>query len=209
MAAAQSTRTRRWYGVVSLLARVTKGIVLEEQHRRRIDIVNDPAFTADIQDISLEALRERRHMCDDLDTELSYYRRLLHGRMDLLSFEIRRRRGEETRELIDALPEILADNDASSHEPRQLVARSLPVEPPDLPAFGRREIDHVLGDDFLARLPTLDDAELEDIQASLTEVEAEISTQRRSVYDAHEKIHEELTRRYRDGLASVDELLSS
>ena len=34
-----------------------------------------------------------------------------------------------------------------------------------------------------------------------------ISDQRRSVYDSLERILEELTRRYRDGLADVDQLL--
>jgi len=55
-------------------------------------------------------------MCDDLEGELSYYRRLLHGRLDLLNFELRRRSGEETRSLIEALPEILADGDQPARE---------------------------------------------------------------------------------------------
>ncbi|HEX9855781.1 MAG TPA: hypothetical protein VGC47_10725 [Acidimicrobiia bacterium] len=146
-------------------------------------------------------------MCDSLDTELSFYRRLLHGRMDLLAFELRRRRGEETRSLIDALPEILADPDEDAAV-RDIHAKSLPIEPPDIPGEGRRIVDQVLGDDFLAHLPSMSDHELEVIQSSLTEVEVEISSQRRAVYDSQEKINEELTRRYRDGLASVDELLS-
>ncbi len=147
-------------------------------------------------------------MCDTVDTELSYYRRLLHGRMDLLAFEIRRRSGEETRSLIEALPEILADSD-SGNALGELPARALPIEAPDLPSSGRREIDRVLDDDFLAHLPTLDDTEIEQIQSMLAETESEVSQQRRLVYDAYEKIQSELSRRYRDGLADVDELLGS
>lgn len=142
-------------------------------------------------------------MCDDLEGELSYYRRLLHGRLDLLNFELRRRSGEETRSLIEALPEILSDGDQPA---REAVPKTLPIE---LPEMGNRQraIDRVLNDDFLTNLPAIDDNELATIEADLTEMELAISAQRRAVYDALEVILEELTRRYRDGLATVDELL--
>ena len=148
-------------------------------------------------------------MCDTIDTELSYYRRLLHGRMDLLAFEMRRRSGEETRSLIEALPEILADSDGGGSAFGELPAKALPIEAPDIPSEGRRDIDRVLEDDFLAHLPTLDDQEIEEIQALLADTESQISAQRRVVYDAYERIQTELSRRYRDGLADVDELLGS
>ncbi len=175
-----------------------------DQSRRRIDQVSDPTFTRDLDTLPLDELRERRHVLDDLDRELSYYRRILHGRMDLLAFELRRRSGEETRSLIEALPEILADSPTGD---RETLPKALPVEPPELPARGRRAIDRALGNDFLARLPELDDAELEEIQRGLTEAERAVSAQRRTVYEAHEQILAELTRRYRTGLADVDELL--
>lgn len=183
-----------------------KGTTLNQQHRRRIDQVLDPGFVADIGEIAIDELRARRHLCDELDTELSYYRRLLHGRMDLLAFELRRRRGEETRSLLEALPDILADGlNASSSFPS--IPKTLPIEPPDVPDTGRRDIDHVLGDDFLAHLPELPDAALESIQATLTTTERKISSQRRGVYEALEALNTEIARRYRDGLASVSELL--
>ena len=62
---------------------------MTEQKRRRIDQIQDPAFLADLESVDLDELRQRRRMCGDLDTELSFYRRLLHGRMDLLAFERR------------------------------------------------------------------------------------------------------------------------
>ena len=180
-----------------------KGPALEN-NRRRIDVVTDPAFVATLDTDTLQELRERRQSCDELDNELSFYRRLLHGRLDILSFEKRRRSGEETRSLIEALPEILADSDAPT---RETALKSPPIEAPDFLGDGQRTIDRVLGDDFLAHLPMLEDTELEEIEISLISTERDISTQRRGVYDALEKILEELTRRYRDGLANVDELL--
>ena len=175
-----------------------------EHKRRRVDIVSDPSFVADIEQVPLAELRNRRKMCDDLDAELSYYRRVLHGRLDLLAFELRRRSGEESRTLMEALPEILSDTDEPA--PSDPSLRSMPIE---LPYMGSRQraIDRALDDDFLTHLPTVEDDELRAIESDLASIEAEISAQRRAVYDALEAILEELTRRYRDGLASVDELL--
>ena len=126
--------------------------------------------------------------------------------MDLLSFELRRRSGEETRSLIEALPDILSDDDdqGSSHF---LVPKTLPVEPPDVPMEGRRPIDRVLADDFLTHLPDVDDVELGEIQLMLTDAERKVSEQRRSVYEVLEQLTAEVARRYRDGLATVNPLL--
>lgn len=176
------------------------------QQRRRIDLALDPEFIADLETVDVVELRERRQLLDILDTELSYYRRILHGRMDLLDFELRRRSGAESRSLIEALPEILAD--PPSGKTTNPLDKELPLDPPELAGAGRREIDHVLGDDFLARLPMLDDAELASIRDALSETEQTVSDQRRAVHDAHDLITGELTRRYRDGLADADELLS-
>lgn len=180
---------------------------MTDTKRRRIDQIQDTEFLEDLPSVPLEELRARRVMCDDLDVELSYYRRMLHGRMDLLAFEMRRRAGEEEQSLLDALPRILSEG-AYSSQPG-LPSRSVPVEVPDIPSPGRRLVDHALQGDFLARLPSLEDEELRDTHRFLTEVETEVSQQRRIVYAALDRLQEELTRRYREGLASPGELLSS
>jgi hypothetical protein len=166
--------------------------------RRRTDLVQSPDFTSGLDGLSLEEIRTRRRICADLDIELSYYRRLLQGRLDLLAFERRRRAGEEQRSLLEALPEVLASwASGESGLPERRVA----VEVPDLPLQGRRAVDHALADDFLARLPEMEDAELEQVQQRLAEAEAEISRQRRAVFEASDRIQAELVRRYRLGLA--------
>ena len=169
--------------------------------------MRDPEFVASITDIPLDELRRRRSICDKLDSELSYYRRLLHARMDLLAFELRRRSGEENRSLIEALPDILSDPVAEDAPSHYLVPKTLPVEPPDLPMEGRRPIDRVLADDFLTHLPEIDDEELSSIQVMLTDAERKVSDQRRTVYEILEMLTGEVARRYRDGLASVAEFL--
>ena len=175
------------------------------EQRRRIDQILDPDFVAGLTDLPMEVLRERRRLCDEVENELSYYRRMLHGRMDLLNFELRRRRGEESRSLIEALPEILSDHPAGpSHGPTGRPSR---VILPSLPEVRRRAIDKALEDDFLARLAFVEEDELLEIQQSLVDVEVTISDQRRAVQDVYDVVQAELTRRYREGLASFDELL--
>jgi len=177
------------------------------KHRRRIDRVQDEDFLTDLEALPDNEVRERRVMCSDLDLELSYYRRLLHGRMDLIAFELRRRAGDEEQSLIEALPRILAEGTYTASS--GLPSRQVRVEVPDIPRKGRRIVDKALDGDFIARISYIDDAELADIQRFLHEVEAEVSRHRRMVHGALDALLGELTRRYREGSASPDELLSS
>jgi len=176
-------------------------------NRRRIDQVQDDDFLVGLTEAPAEQLREKRMMCDDLDVELSFYRRMLHGRMDLLAFEMRRRAGEEEQTLLEALPRILSEGAYSSSP--GLANRSVPVEAPDIDRQGRRIVDKALDSDFLARLPSITDDELGEIQRFLQEVEAQVSQQRSSVHGALDALHNELTRRYSDGAVDPDEALPS
>lgn len=164
--------------------------------------MRSPEFTSGLKELSLAELRSRRRICADLDLEYSYYRRLLQGRLDLLAFEMRRRAGEETRTLIEALPEILAS--WASHQPG-LPRRRVSVEAPHLPAAGRRAVDRALSDEFLILLSEMADKDLAEVQKRLAEAEAEISRLRRAVFDASDVLQAELVRRYRAGqLANGD-----
>jgi hypothetical protein len=182
-------------------------VTVSENNRRRIDQVQDAAFLDGLAEMPAEQLREKRMMCDDLDVELSFYRRMLHGRMDLLAFEMRRRAGDEEQTLLEALPRILSEG-AYSPSPG-LPSRSVPVEAPDVDRQGRRTVDKALDNDFLARLPSLQDEELGEIQRFLQDVEAEVSQQRSVVHTVLDALHEELTRRYSDGTADPDDALPS
>jgi hypothetical protein len=172
------------------------------EHRRRIDILLDPEFLAGLEEVGLPALRDRRRMADEVETELSFYRRLLHGRMDLLAFELNRRSGEETRSLIEALPEILGAGERAGGQQQRVPQ----VLAPDLPEERRRHIDRVLGDDFLSRLPECEKEELDEIQAVLAETEQEISTGRKAVQHVFDTIQAEIMRRYKEGQVDPDEL---
>ena len=172
------------------------------EHRRRIDVLLDPEFLSDLETASVSTLRERRQMADEVETELSFYRRLLHGRMDLLAFELNRRSGEETRSLIEALPEILGAGERAGGQ-QQRVPQMLA---PDLPEERRRHIDRVLEDDFLSRLPDCAIEELAEIQVVLADTEQDISTGRKAVQQVFDTIQGEIMRRYKDGQVDTDEL---
>jgi hypothetical protein len=177
-----------------------------EPQRRRIDIVTDPEYLTGLEQLETSELRSRRATCSDLERELSYYRRMLHGRIDLLGFERRRRRGEDERSLLEALPEILGDAPDSSAR-GHLTIDTADVLPPETPVPGRRSIDFVLGDDFLAGIGDVDDPGLDAAEATLRAAEREVSRKRRDVHTASDALDEEIERRYRAGLTSVDELL--
>ncbi|MEE8331653.1 MAG: hypothetical protein V3R84_07755 [Acidimicrobiia bacterium] len=176
----------------------------EKHPARRIDQIKDANFMSDLETMPMEELRSKRSMCDSLDKEYAYYRRMLHGRLDLLSFELRRRNGEEERSLIDALPEILS----GPHGDPNPGARPMGVELPDIPDIGRRDLDRVMGDDFVSHIGDFNDAELEDIRRDLAEAERLLSDDRRVVFENYDKLQAEMARRYREGLADPSELIS-
>ncbi|HAX81020.1 MAG TPA: hypothetical protein DCY40_00435 [Actinobacteria bacterium] len=179
---------------------------MTEIKRRLIDQLLDSTFLQDLEGMAYDVLQTRRAMCDDLDLEYSYYRRMLHGRMDLLAFELRHRAGEEEQTLLEALPRILAGG-ADSATPG-LPSRTLSVDAPDIPTLGRRLIDRALNSDFLARLGDFTDEELLETQRFLMEIESEVSIRRRGIHAAHDRLEAELTRRYREGLADPGESLA-
>ena len=80
------------------------------EHRRRIDKVLDPEFLVDLPEWPLEELRRRQAECLEIETEVSYVRRMTQARIDILEAELdRRASGGSVGDLIAALPEILAD----------------------------------------------------------------------------------------------------
>lgn len=161
--------------------------------RRRLDQVLDPEFSSQVDDLDIDTVRDRRALAREVENELSYYRRLLHGRLDLLKFEVRRRTGEETRTLIEALPEILSDPDRNTRGTGRATRTDLPL----LPDVGRREIDSLLGNDVLLRIDEISAEDLAVAIATLEEVEARFSTERRQVQQVEDRFAARLTDLYR------------
>lgn len=164
------------------------------ESRRRIDTVLEPEYLEDLSEISLDELRQRRESAEDIETQISYYRRLLHGRVDLLNFELRRRSGKEERTLLEALPEILASGTVLGNEPN---LRHLETMPPIPTTTGRRLIDKIMDDGILTQLPELSGEDLSEAIDRLQEVEAQLSVQRRELHSVIDALQDEIISRYR------------
>ena len=162
--------------------------------RRAIDIVLEPGYMSDLDEIDLDELRKRRAATEDVEIQISYSRRLLQGRMDLLAFEVRRRTGEEERSLLEALPEILATGLVFGPEP---ILRHLETMPPSPTTEGHRLLDRVLADGILTELPDLSDDEVHEAIDRLGDVEAELSLQRKQLHGVIDSIRQEIIARYR------------
>lgn len=175
---------------------------MTEKKRRRIDQVLSDDFCQNVEDLSLDELRRRRDLAEEVERELSYYRRLFHGRMDLLAFEMRRRRGEESRTLIEALPEILASGIPRSGEVSEYRHLSVELKLPEV--TGRRDLDQILEGDALTRVTTMDVEELADFQIALADAERAVSGQRRSLHEVIDRLQAEIIDRYKRGLAGSD-----
>lgn len=175
---------------------------MTDQQRRRIDQALSEDFAEGIEELTLDEVRRRRDMAEEVEREFSYYRRLLHGRMDLLAFELRRRRGEETRSLIEALPEIIASGLGSASSMGESRHLSVELHLPEV--MGRRDLDHILEDDGLTRIASMEEDEIVDFQLGLAEAEKIVSEQRRKLHVVIDRLQAEIIDRYKRGLAGSD-----
>jgi hypothetical protein len=170
---------------------------------RRIDALLAPDYLSGLVDRPLDELRAMRAAAEQAETDLSYLRRLLQGRVDILRAEQARRGGDgPAGSLVDALPEILADERVPSHG----LGRYAAVEPSDIDAH-RRYVEALVPDSDLSEPGGLDDTALARILDVLDREEADISRKRRSVQVVMDTLTEELGRRYKDGAADVADLL--
>jgi len=173
------------------------------QGNRRIDKVLDPDYVNGLREISLDDLRERRREAEQEETDLSYMRRLLQGRLDILRAELARRGGEQT-DLVQALPHILSD-DGPAPGPRGM-GRHISAEPSRADAH-RRHVEQLVADVDLSNPDAHDDASLRRVLETLESEETKVSESRRAVQKVMDALTAEVTRRYREGDANPSDLL--
>lgn len=185
-----------------------------DRGRRRIDRVLAENYLDDLRGLPLDELRALRDEADQEETDLSYLRRLLQGRIDLIRAELARRSGTDSGpsgpggppgpepSLIASLPDILADE-------RQVArgrGRHLSAVPSRAGAH-RRRVEALVADLQLADLGSDPEERLISALTLLESEEREQSTTRRQVQAVVDACTAELTRRYKDGEADVSELL--
>ncbi|MFE6050781.1 ABC transporter substrate-binding protein [Kitasatospora sp. NPDC056446] len=176
----------------------------------------------DLERLGLDQLRVLRRETLEQEADLSYLRRLLHGRMDILRAELDRRPGPDPLrtagaagaagasgadpvpgDLLDRLPAILTD--APSTVRRS--ARHVTLGPPRT-LESRLEADTLMGDVQLADLAAHPAEELLAALERLRAHEREVSGRRQRLLRTADGCNAEITRRYRDGEARVDDLLA-
>jgi hypothetical protein len=146
--------------------------------------VLDETYVAELEARSVEELRAMHAECLELETEVSYVRRLAQARMDILEAEInRRQRGGSLEELIESLPQILADSGprgdpASSRLPMQMAPEQDSEWAPQLAAL----------EATLSDLPALSENELQSAITGLRGLEREVSDQRRALFTVIDRI---------------------
>ncbi len=173
--------------------------------RRRIDRVLSDDFLDGLVDLSLADLRARRAEAEQEEADLSYVRRLLQGRMDIVRAELGRRSGGSTEgSLVDQLAAILSDGPSA---PPHGMGRHVTVEPSRVDEH-RRAVEQLIADVGVSDVVSLDESSLAGALTRLSEYERAVSRNRRRVQDAMDSCTAEIARRYKSGEASVDDLLA-
>ena len=171
---------------------------------RRIDRVLADDYLEGLETRPLQDVRAMRSEAEQEEVDLSYLRRMIQGRLDVLRAELNRRDGTGEGDLVQALAGILADEPRA---PARGLGRHTTVEPSRADSH-RRYVEALVADvdvsDVSAR--TVDD--LAHGMRILGEEEQKISAKRRQVQAVMDACSAEITRRYRDGEADVSALLA-
>jgi hypothetical protein len=169
--------------------------------RRRIDRVLAPGYLDGIAALELDEVRVRRAEADQEEVDLSYARRLLQGRIDILKAEQQRRlgggplppplgtRGDQA--IVEALKRILGDERRTDNG-RVRHGTSNPSRVGE----HRREAEAAVADVGGSDLNSMDDVTLDAAIAKLSGIESRVSRSRRGVQQVVDALTEEVAKRY-------------
>lgn len=164
-------------------------------------------YLGDLSAAELTDLRARRAECKDVETGLSYLRRLVQGRLDVIDAERQRlAQGgapDDLDELVSRLPDVLAEKTRSPGTGRLPSDFGTGAPDDDLVA----EFDELVAAHRVSGESDLGEADLAAAAEALADFERRVSGLRLALFGRIDAIEDELTRRYRTGEASVDSLL--
>jgi len=133
--------------------------------------------------LDLEQLRSYRHGLEGEEDKVSYWRRLVHARIDVLEAES----GTSAPLSIDDLVRVLGDT--GSGRTRRALVRFRAADPlPDLP---------VLSEMWVTEVDPHDAGEIEDALERLRTAERQLTAYRRALHDRIDQATRELILRYR------------
>ena len=175
--------------------------VLTGGHRRIDRLLGEPH---DLATVGMDELRQLRADAEQEETDASYVRRLLQGRIDIVEAERAGRRGETSGDLVSNLARILSDDHEPS-EPRGL-GRHSTLEPSRADEH-RRHVEALVADVGLSDVSARTDDELESAVSSYREEEHRVSNVRKQLQALMDGCSAEVTRRYREGEEDVASIL--
>ncbi|MFU8839732.1 MAG: ABC transporter substrate-binding protein [Nitriliruptoraceae bacterium] len=159
---------------------------------------------ASLDTLETATLRELRAACETAEEGVSYARRVLQGRLDILRASLVERDDDGSGDLLDALPSILADVGPHTGPSR---ARSSRVRVPDDAERYTAAVDELLAEPLLHGLEEQPLDEADRLVELLLELEAALSARRRALFERIDALRAELAARYKDGRADVRDLL--
>jgi RsiG-like len=162
-----------------------------DDHHARSARVLDPGYIDDLDAKDVDEVRAMHAECLELETEVSYVRRLVQARIDIVEAELgRRASGGSFEDLINALPQTLADPG-----PRAAPASSrLPLKlAPDQESEWAPDLEET--DTLLANLGSLSDDDLRDAVERLRALERDVSDERRELFGVIDRIDQDLAAR--------------
>ena len=156
----------------------------------------EPAYLDGLSDLTIDEVQTVHEECLDVETELSYVRRLAQARIDIVEAELdRRAEGGTIGDLVAALPDILARKSAPRADP---VNSRLPQRlSPDPNVTFQRGLERLVTDATLVNLPSLPEPELRAALEQLHQLEDLVSEQRRGVHEVIDLVEAEITARYK------------
>jgi len=169
-----------------------------------VDELLEPGFLDAATQSSMSEVRRLRRQAEQEEVNLSYTRRLLQGRLDIVRRELQRRAEHDGRSLVDLLPEILSEK---GRGPAHGLGRHQTVQP-SAPEEYESWVNSLTPGVDLSSIADLSDAKLEKAARALAAAESGLSERRRGVQQVMDGLAAELGRRYRDGEADVAALLA-
>ena len=171
-----------------------------------LETLTSPAFLADLGARSMADIRAMRAECQEVENDLSFVRRMAHGRLDIVGGEVGRRRTgaspADATELVDQLPGLMGQGTADGTPPRPPQS----LEPSPAADVVIAELDAIVTTATLTSLTESSDEELAEYIDRLQSFESRVSTQRRALHETIDTIQAEIVERYRSGEASVDSI---
>jgi hypothetical protein len=167
---------------------------MSEPRRRRVDVMLAPEYLAGLGDQTLDQVRAMHEECLEVETEVSYVRRLAQARIDIVRAELdRRAAGGSVGDLVSALPRILADDTPRAAPERSRLPRHLAPAPN---IEWKRGLEHLITDATLVNLPTMSDEALQQTLEKLGELERETSERRRQLHGVIDAVEAGLAARH-------------